>query len=212
MQNFAIRTAGWLLLRDKLCKLCNFFLSYFKHNLLGFMRREALLGCSKDKLNIKEHKLNISALFKLQSKRLNTRSLPTRDFWRWSITMLHLQFIIYVEAREVFLLFLSQLNFAEGVIYSFQSKKKQTFLLQTYPQGMYISNSTKEATFCCWNKHPLDLMLSILISTSKGRDCLHCTNGQFFDSNWKLVPVPRSLGFGQAINYDVHVLTWKLFF
>jgi len=63
--------------------------------------------------------------------------------------MLHLQFIIYVEAREVFLLYLSQLNFAEGVIYSFQSKKKQTFLLQTYPQGMYISNSMKEATFCC---------------------------------------------------------------
>jgi len=54
-----------------------------------------------------------------------------------------------VEAREVFLLYLSQLNFTEGVIYFFQSKKKQTFLLQTYPQGMYISNSMKEATFCC---------------------------------------------------------------
>ena len=47
------------LLCDKLCKLCNFFLSYFDHILLGFRGRKPLWGCSKDKLNIKGQKLNI---------------------------------------------------------------------------------------------------------------------------------------------------------
>ena len=47
------------LLCDKLCKLCDFFLSYFEHILLGFRGRKPLWGCSKDKLNIKGQKLNI---------------------------------------------------------------------------------------------------------------------------------------------------------
>lgn len=50
------------LLCNKLCKLCDFFPSYFKHILQGFRGMKPLWGCSKDKLNIKGQTLNIYAL------------------------------------------------------------------------------------------------------------------------------------------------------
>ena len=67
------------LLCDKLCKICDFFLSYFKHKLflfLGFILEE----CSKDKLNhtgTKIQHLWINCIKK------HLRCLSTMNFRRW---------------------------------------------------------------------------------------------------------------------------------
>jgi len=146
-----------------------FFLSYFKLVLLGFT-----FGLLQRQF---EHKGTTIKHLCVNWDKKGSRCLSTMDFRRRSITTLRLQHdeqnISLSSTWKGYFLALS-------FVVKFGRRCNLVFSVEeTYPQGMFVSYSTKEATFCRRSKQCLNHMLSIYTGNSdwpeqrKGLFALH---------------------------------------